>query len=384
MDPGSRPSAAAIDGASPPWAPGAGRPLMKVPPSASQRAAVPCPPGVAVAWHGAGACPACRSPPHRARRPTPVTRRATMPPLGRCRRAPAGGRRRAWGAAPRLPRRRWARRGAGPAPPRTRPPRLRRWEKGARVPGRARPGARLVLLGGAWPPPARRSAVPGPRPWCRRGGRWPSRNCRSGPIGARPWRRACSRRGMASAPGAPKTAAQSAGATTASTVFSATDSTTARARPFASRPDGSRPTRAGSNVRARSRSPASRASATSLAASPRPRPATVSAVAPAVERSATPDATPMAAPVARWRTPAARPSAYQRASAVCMARPNQATGCTGAGGSPSTRSASTPRAAWAGRVRPTADHERALTIGPPVPTTRPSRRSRRPRRARRR
>ena len=50
-----------------------------------------------------------------------------------------------------------------------------------------------------------------------------------------------------SAPGAPANAPHRAGATTASTVFSATDSTVARAISAASRPVGSLPTRAGSS-----------------------------------------------------------------------------------------------------------------------------------------
>ena len=72
-----------------------------------------------------------------------------------------------------------------------------------------------------------------------------------------------------SVPGAPKSAPHSAGATTASTVFSASDSTTALVISEASRSLGSRPTRAGSSWRARDRSWSSSAAAMSRPASVR-------------------------------------------------------------------------------------------------------------------
>lgn len=60
-------------------------------------------------------------------------------------------------------------------------------------------------------------------------------------------------------PGTPPTAPHTSAPTTASEVFSATDSTTARAIPSASRACGSRPHRCGSRSRAASTSPASSA-----------------------------------------------------------------------------------------------------------------------------
>src|SRR5436190_20063307 len=109
------------------------------------------------------------------------------------------------------------------------------------------------------------------------------------------------------APG-PAATAHHTGATTASTVFSASDSITAAANPDASRSLGSRPTRVGTNARARSRSDATSASRTPTAARRNARPAAAPATTTAVG-SAPPAASPTATPTAVYRTPAAREGA---------------------------------------------------------------------------
>ncbi|KDQ66453.1 hypothetical protein DT87_04235 [Streptomyces sp. NTK 937] len=105
-------------------------------------------------------------------------------------------------------------------------------------------------------------------------------------------------------PGVPPSAPHTRAPTTASEVFSATDSTTARAMPGPSRACGSRPHRRGSRSRARARSPAARASPMARASRPSEVPPTTVQVAAAVSvtaaagRSRTARAASAAAPVA--------------------------------------------------------------------------------------
>ena len=151
-------------------------------------------------------------------------------------------------------------RAAPRAPPRTRPPRARRWgsDGGARPRRQARTAPRGV--------PVRRAArehggepCPGPARRGRPAARRPSRT--AGSAGERcptMASRVLTAR-KPSSPGTPATAPQTRAPTTASEVFSATDSTTARAIPSASRACGSRPHRCGSRARAASTSPASSA-----------------------------------------------------------------------------------------------------------------------------
>ena len=117
---------------------------------------------------------------------------------------------------------------------------------------RARPPARPEA---APRRPGRRSTVPARRPRGRRGVRSPTRSGDSGRCGVPPWRPSCSRRGNPRTPGAPATAAHHAGATTASTVFSATDSTTARAMPGPSRAAHVAPDQAWEEAHGRARGP---------------------------------------------------------------------------------------------------------------------------------
>ena len=97
-------------------------------------------------------------------------------------------------------------------------------------------------------------------------------------------RRACWRPGSRRRRPRRRAHAQKAGATTASTVFSATDSMTARTMPPSSRRAGSRPTSVGSRERAASRSPPARVSPMRNASWPRSRPATASPVTVATPR----------------------------------------------------------------------------------------------------
>lgn len=92
----------------------------------------------------------------------------------------------------------------------------------------------------------------------------------------------------AAMPPGPATAPHSSEPTTASAVFSATDSTAARHSSASSSPVGSRPTRAGAIRRARSRSPASTAAASRRASPPRDRPPTAIHVVTAVSRNRAP------------------------------------------------------------------------------------------------
>ena len=136
------------------------------------------------------------------------------------------------------------------APPRTRPPRARRWGSGA---GRRRPARPVRRPAGRPPATAASTAVsraPGPARDVVEPGRGPAVPAVAGATCGRPWRPACSRPGSRRSPGTPPTAPHTRAPTTASEVFSATDSTTARAIPSASSACGSRPHRCGSRARA--------------------------------------------------------------------------------------------------------------------------------------
>src|SRR5690606_9244087 len=154
-------------------------------------------------------------------------------------------------------------------------------------------------------------------------------------------------------PGIPATAPQNSGATDASDVFSATDSTTARASPSASSPRGSRAHRCGSLSLAASRSPRSRARAISSPSRPSDVPPSTAQVTPAVTSAcpsrpratrsrATPAATAPPTRTPAYTTPRHRESAYRPRSTLEATRPNPATGCHRRG-SPSSASSTTPR-----------------------------------------
>ncbi len=89
-------------------------------------------------------------------------------------------------------------------------------------------------------------------------------------------------RAIAEEPAGPSSAPQKSGATTASEVFSATDSMVARAMPFSSSCDGSRPTRCVTCTRAAARSPSRSWPSRVRASRPRERPPRTTHVAPAV------------------------------------------------------------------------------------------------------
>lgn len=163
-------------------------------------------------------------------------------------------------------------------------------------------------------------------------------------------------------PGTPPRAPHTSAPTTASEVFSATDSTTARAICCASSAEGSRPHRCGSRSRATSMSPAASAPPTARASRPREVPPTTAQVAAAVRateaagrprtaRSATTAAatappaqtTECSAPHPRW-------SRHRRCSTAAAARPNRATGCPRRG-SPSSRSPRRPAVAPYAKLR---------------------------------
>ncbi|CAM5405573.1 hypothetical protein STENM36S_05936 [Streptomyces tendae] len=166
-----------------------------------------------------------------------------------------------------------------------------------------------------------------------------------------------------SSPGTPATAPHTRAPTTASEVFSATDSTTALAMPSASSACGSRPHRCGSRVRAASTSPASRARPIAAASRASEVPPTtaqvaapVSATRAAGERrtacaAAAPRATAPPAHTAVCRAPQPRWSRHSTCSTAPAARPNTATGCPRRG-SPRRRSPRRPAAAPYAKTRP--------------------------------
>ncbi len=151
--------------------------------------------------------------------------------------------------------------------------------------------------------------------------------------------------------------------TTASEVFSATDSTTARAIPSASRACGSRPHRCGSRSRAPSMSPASRArpmACASRASEVPPTTAQVAAPVSATDATAesrtaraakAPSATAPPAHTTVCSAPHPRWSRHNTRSTAPAARPNAATGCPRRG-SPSSRSPIRPAAAPYAKTRP--------------------------------
>ncbi len=127
--------------------------------------------------------------------------------------------------------------------------------------------------------------------------------------------------------GTPPTAAHNSGATWASEVFSATDSSAARVRPARVEPAGSRPHSDGSSARAPATSPASSRSAIwspvrpatfrrARRTSPRrwPRPSTPAHAAPAARSTATPS-TPSA--------PSSAPACSAPAAGVGVGQPLQ-------------------------------------------------------------
>lgn len=172
-------------------------------------------------------------------------------------------------------------------------------------------------------------------------------------------------------PGTPASAPHTRAPTTASEVFSATDSTTARAICGPSRECGSRPHRCGSRSRARPRSPAARASPMARASRPRDVPPTTDQVAAAVRATEAAglwrtarvsSAAPPAAPPAQMRVcsaPQPRWSRHRRRSTPAAARPKAATGWP-LRGSPSSRSPIRPA------VAPYAKMRSARTVQPAV------------------
>src|SRR5690625_3189382 len=165
----------------------------------------------------------------------------------------------------------------------------------------------------------------------------------------------------ANRPGTPATAPQRGGATTASAVFSATDSTTARDTSTVSNTLVSRPTRDLSRRRAPGRSSCSNSTRTAAASRSRERPPSTTQVATAVTavraigaRAVTRSATipnPVAAPTRNttWVSPRARESEYKRCSNAVAAEPKAATGWNRRG-SPNHRSAPYRRKLPAARV----------------------------------
>ena len=229
-----------------------------------------------------------RRPPTR-RRPRRAARRG-----GRrgCR---AGVPRRARGAAPRRRRTSAARRAARRARRRTRLRPGRRSGSGASRRRRARFARRRapsLRRRGRRAPSARPSGERRASSSRRRAARPPSRSRRSARCGARPSRRACWPRGTRRRPPARAIAPQTSAPTTASLVFSATDSTAARQSCASSRPAGSRPHSDGSTARAPSRSPSSThvASRRASPASERPPSAAQVTAASAAPRPAPPRA----------------------------------------------------------------------------------------------
>src|ERR1039457_1889085 len=156
-----------------------------------------------------------------------------------------------------------------------------------------------------------------------------------------------------SRPGRPHAAPQRSGATTASDVFSASDSTVARASSATPRSRASRPHRAGKRRRAPSRSPASIARATPDASVARVVPpstvqvATVATVAraagllSATRCTANPATATEPAHAAVNSIPRARESAQTRSARWDAAAPKNATGCARLG-SPVTASRAKP------------------------------------------
>ena len=246
--------------------------------------------------------------PRRAPRRAGARHRRRASPPGRCRSRPAGVRHRASAASPRVFRSAAGHR-ARPRARRRRPPRRRR-RSGRDGACASRATTRRTARAALWPHEAdEERGDPGRdvRRRDRRGGHCPSRSARSVGSGSRPWHPSCSPRGTRAHRVRRTTAPQSAGATTASTVFSATDSITAAATPDASSRLGSRPTSAGSAARARRDRSASRCASDliRLPAEHRARPRSRQPP-PSVDPTTAPTPAPSATPAAVYPTPARR------------------------------------------------------------------------------
>ena len=179
-----------------------------------------------------------------------------------------------------------------------------------------------------------------------------------------------------SSPGTPATAPHTSGATTASAVFSATDSRAARASPSASRDDGSRPHRWGRRSRPAARSPASSEAAMAAPSPASDVPPSTAQVAAAVT---TVRATACRATDARraLRLPRPRPrgrrvrdpgaAAVRPPPSLQAGRPdpNTATGWPRRG-SPNATSASTPSASPRAREEKKKKKKEPATQHPPM------------------